>query len=65
MQAVLLASCNDYLDVLPDNRAELDTEAKIRELLVSAYPESNYYLLAEMSSDNTDENADQAAYMRQ
>lgn len=57
-----LLSCNNYLDVLPDNRAELDTEKKITELLVSAYPASNYYLLAEMSSDNIDENDDQASY---
>ena len=58
----VFASCDKYLDVLPDNRAELDSDKKITELLVSAYPESNYYLLAEMSSDNIDENADQASY---
>lgn len=51
-----MSSCEDYLDEMPDNRTELDTEAKITSLLVSAYPETNYALLAEMSSDNTDDN---------
>lgn len=45
-----------YLDENPDNRLELDTEDKIRKVLVSAYPQSSYFLLTEMASDNTDEN---------
>lgn len=57
-----LTSCDKYLDVLPDNRAELDTEGKITELLVSAYPDANYYLLAELSSDNTDMNTGSSSY---
>lgn len=48
-------SCNDYLDEMPDNRAELDTETKIVSLLVSAYPSNSYVMAAEMSSDNTDD----------
>ena len=35
-------SCKDYLDEMPDNRAELDSESKIISLLVSAYPETDY-----------------------
>lgn len=35
-------SCKDYLDEMPDNRAELDSESKIISLLVSAYPENDY-----------------------
>lgn len=38
-------SCKDYLDEMPDNRAELDSESKIISLLVSAYPENDYILL--------------------
>ena len=53
---VALSSCDDFLDEMPDNRTELDTEAKITSMLVSAYPETNYALLAEMSSDNADYN---------
>lgn len=54
--AAVLSSCNEYLDVQPDNRAALDTEEKITDLLVSAYPESTYFMLAELYSDNTDRN---------
>ena len=35
---VTLASCADFLDTMPDNRAEVNTESKITNLLVSAYP---------------------------
>ena len=49
-----LTSCNEWLDVMPDNRAEVDTVEKAEKLLVSAYPENAYINLAEMSSDNVD-----------
>lgn len=52
----LLSSCEDFLDEMPDNRTELDTEAKITNMLTAAYPETHYALIAEMSSDNTDDN---------
>lgn len=51
-----LSSCNDYLDKLPDERAELDTEQKITQLLVSAYPTVTNNLLVEMISDNMGDN---------
>jgi hypothetical protein len=50
-----LSSCNKFLDEMPDNRAKLDTEAKIDKLLVSAYPEVAYLMSAELSSDNVDD----------
>ena len=34
-----LASCNDFLDTIPDDRTEIDSEQKITNILVSAYPE--------------------------
>lgn len=40
---------------MPDNRTELDSEAKIFKLLVSAYPQNSYALIAELSSDNVDD----------
>jgi len=49
------SSCDDYLDTMPDNRTELDSEEKIKDLLVSAYPNTHYAAIAEFSSDNTDE----------
>ena len=56
--SILLAtiSCNEFLDVAPDNRALLDTDKKITSLLVSAYPEQSTWLLCELSSDNADDN---------
>lgn len=50
------ASCDDYLDKLPDERAELNTEQKITQLLVSAYPTCNNILITEMMSDNMGDN---------
>lgn len=52
--AVLLASCDKFLDVLPDNRAEIDSEQKIQSLLTSAYPDHDYIMVTEMLCDNVD-----------
>lgn len=49
------ASCDKFLDTMPDNRAEIDSEQKIQKLLTSAYPENDYILVAELSSDNVDQ----------
>ena len=49
-----LVSCDKFLDTLPDNRTELDTPDKIRSLLMSAYPQSDYLGFNEMMSDNAD-----------
>jgi hypothetical protein len=51
----LFASCDKFLDINPDNRADLDDFDKISTLLVSAYPDISYYYLTEMSSDNADQ----------
>lgn len=45
-------SCNDILDESPDNRTEIDSLDKIRELLVAAYPEALYAPFLEPMSDN-------------
>ncbi|MDE5637600.1 MAG: RagB/SusD family nutrient uptake outer membrane protein [Alistipes sp.] len=50
-----LYSCNDFLDELPDNRAELNTVEKINKLLVSAYPTRSYVRMCELASDNCDD----------
>lgn len=52
--AVLFASCDKFLDVLPDNRAEIDSEQKIQSLLTSAYPDHDYVMVAEMLCDDID-----------
>lgn len=51
-----LTSCNDFLNELPDNRTELNTGEKVTKILTSAYPNTSWNLLAEFSSDNTDDN---------
>lgn len=48
-------SCKKYLDVLPDNRAELNTSEKIAKMMVSAYSTTIYVVPAEISSDNMDD----------
>lgn len=57
-----LTSCNDWLDVMPDNRAEVDTAEKVRKLLVSAYPENGFAFCGELSSDNVDDMGAQVTY---
>ena len=54
-----LGSCNDYLDKLPDDRAEIDTPEKVRQLLSSAYVTSAGDLINEMFSDNVCDNGRQ------
>jgi hypothetical protein len=49
-------SCDDFLDVMPDNRTELDSKEKITQLLVSAYPIASSWMFTEYASDNADEN---------
>jgi tetratricopeptide (TPR) repeat protein len=49
-----LASCNKFLDEMPDNRAEVDDEKKVQTILVEAYPQSDYIQVNELMSDNVD-----------
>lgn len=51
-----LASCDDYLDKLPDDRAEINTLEKAKQFLVSAYPTNSPNFIFEMSSDNKTDN---------
>ncbi|MDR3250201.1 MAG: RagB/SusD family nutrient uptake outer membrane protein [Tannerella sp.] len=50
-------SCNDFLDEMPDNRTEIGSKEQVRQLLVSAYPNTCYYAMTEFSSDNADESS--------
>lgn len=50
-----LASCNDFLDKLPDNRTEANTEEKVQKLLVAAYPDHDHMAFTEYASDNVDD----------
>lgn len=55
LAAVCFTSCEGFLDKMPDNRAEIDTEEKVVALLTSAYPETCYIMVTEMMSDNVDD----------
>ncbi|MDR0754756.1 MAG: RagB/SusD family nutrient uptake outer membrane protein [Prevotellaceae bacterium] len=52
---ILNVSCNDYLDEIPDNRLELDTDEKITRLLGSGYANHLFVFTTEMMSDNVDD----------
>ena len=52
-----LTSCSEsFLDKIPDERTDIDTEDKVMNLLKSAYPTANYEWIAELSSDNLIDN---------
>ena len=57
-----LASCNDFLDKLPDNRTEANTEEKIQKLLVAAYPTHDHMAFTEYGSDNVDDMGEKNPY---
>ncbi|PUZ23934.1 RagB/SusD family nutrient uptake outer membrane protein [Chitinophaga costaii] len=50
--SLMLAACNKYLEVQPDNRTKLDSPEKVAQLLTSAYPANDYICFAESMSDN-------------
>lgn len=50
-----LASCDSYLDKMPDNRAEIDSEDKVSALITSAYPKCGYQMLNELMGDDVDD----------
>ncbi len=54
-----LASCNDYLDRLPDDRAELNSLEKVTSFLTSAYSTHSTNFIMEYSSDNVMDNGSQ------
>ena len=56
----VVAGCNSFLDKVPDDRTEINSPEKVKELLVSAYPEAHYMMLAELMSDNS---ADKGAWL--
>ncbi len=49
---VIATSCKKYLEVNPDNRAEINSIEKVADLVGTAYPYYGYLAMAEMYSDN-------------
>ena len=57
-----LTACDDFLDKLPDNRTEANTEEKIQKLLVAAYPTNDHMAFTEYASDNVDDMGEKTPY---
>lgn len=51
----VLVGCDNFLDEMPDNRTTIDKEKKVRDILTGAYPDHEYAVVCEFSSDNVDE----------
>ena len=56
---LLFSGCDTFLDTTPDNRAEVDTAAKVKQLLISAYPDNQVCAALEYSTDNVMDNGTQ------
>jgi hypothetical protein len=53
---ITISGCDKYLDKSPDSTwTELDTPAKVSQLLGTAYPQANYIVFAEAMSDNVED----------
>lgn len=54
----VMTSCDSFLDTMPDQRAELNTTKKVKDILISAYPTLLPMLLYEMRTDNMADNGE-------
>ncbi|MCM1503739.1 MAG: RagB/SusD family nutrient uptake outer membrane protein [Muribaculum sp.] len=52
----LTACVDSFLDTMPDNRVELTSVESLRLLMNTAYPNYNYAVVCELSSDNVVDN---------
>lgn len=60
---IITASCDDYLDKIPDNRTELNSPSAIGEILVNAYPNASFADFCEPMTDNAGDKGPDA-YMK-
>ncbi len=51
LTSVMFAGCDDYLDVVPDNRTEIDSVEKMAKLIAGAYPEACYPAILNYRAD--------------
>lgn len=61
---VLFISCDDTLSTVPDDRTEIDSKEKIKELLTNAYPTSLYTAWLEPRTDNAGDKTREAVEYR-
>lgn len=59
---MISTACDKWLDELPDNRTEIDSEEEVINLLTAAYPRVCYNLLTELLADNGDDMGDSNPY---
>lgn len=52
----VMTSCEGYLDTIPDQRTELNSVKKVKDLLMSAYPTASSIQMEEFMSDNRMDN---------
>ncbi len=62
--SILIFSCEDSLDEIPDNRTQIDTAEKIGELLTLAYPAATYATFLEPRTDNAEDKGPTADEIR-
>lgn len=60
--AVGLSSCNKYLEQTPDLRIQVNSEEKVKQLLSSAYPKTEYLGFTELYSDNVEDKGVRSDY---
>lgn len=55
MGMALFGSCKKFLDANPDNRTQINTIDKVKQLVGTAYPQADYLTFAETASDNAED----------
>lgn len=54
----ITTSCSGFLDTLPDQRAELNSTKKVKDILISAYPTLVPMMLFELRTDDVTDNGE-------
>ena len=49
---LFFCSCSDYLNTIPDERTQIDSQEKVSALLVNAYPKVSYAAIVNTRCDN-------------
>lgn len=62
LAGMTFASCDSFLDTLPDNRTTVDSEDKVKAIITSAYPDVTFAQVTEIMSDNADNTGDSNPY---
>ena len=58
----MITSCESYLDTMPDQRTELNSVRKVKDLLMSAYSTASSIQMEEFMSDNRMDNGEKYGF---